>query len=378
MSSAPDQELTELRTVIREFLEAKSAEDDVRRLMETDEGHDPAVWDQLARELGLVGIAIPEQYGGAGAGFVEQAVVLEEMGRALFCGPYLASAVLAARALLESGDADACRDYLPGIADGSLVATVAIADRSGRWDEVGAGCTATPAATGWTVSGTKHYVLDALVAGLVLVFTASPEGPALFAVDRAAVDVRPIPTMDPTRKLAEVVFRDAPARPVGAVGAAGPVLEKVLQYAAAALAAEQAGASRRVLDMAVEYAGTRVQFGRPIGSFQAVKHLCAEMFLQVQCAAETAARAALAAADAPDELPVAASVAKSVCSRAYVDVAAKNIQVHGGIGFTWEHPAHLHFRRSRSSAILFGDPHAHHERLHRLTGLADQLREPVG
>lgn len=379
MSRAPDPVLTELRSVTREFLEARSAEPDVRRLMESDEGYDPAVWDQLARQLGLTGIAIPEQYGGSGSGFVELSVVLEEMGRAIFCGPYLASAVLAAGALLASGDDGACQDYLPGVADGSLIATVAVAERSGHWDEIGSDCSATPSSGGWALSGTKHYVLDGRAAHLLLVIARTRSGTSLFAVDRAAagVHVSAIPTMDATRKLAEITFAAVPARLVGVEGAAGPVLERVLQCAAVGLAAEQLGGSRRVLEMAVEYARTRVQFGRPIGSFQAVKHLCAQMYLQVQCARETSARAALAATDAPHELPVAAAVAKSVCSSAYVDVAATNIQIHGGIGFTWEHPAHLHYRRSRSSAILFGDPRAHHEALYRSTGLADR-REPVG
>ncbi|MGF7237429.1 MAG: acyl-CoA dehydrogenase family protein [Frankia sp.] len=361
----------ELRRTVRAFLEKKSPEEQVRRLMETTEGYDRVVWEQLAGQLGLVGLAIPEQFGGSGFTFLELMVVLEEMGRRLLCAPYFATAVLAANALLQSGDTAAAQAWLPGIASGETVATLALAEASGRWDEAGIAATASPSNGGWTIRGTKCYVLDGHIADLVLVAARTSAGVSLFAVpDKAPGLARTLlRTLDPTRRQARITFADTPATLVGEDGQGWAVIERVLELAAVALAAEQVGGAQFVLDMAVQYAKDRFQFGRPIGSFQAIKHKCAEMLLEVESARSAAYYAGWCAADGTEELTQAAALAKAYCSEAYFRVAAENIQVHGGIGFTWEHPAHLYFKRAKSSELLFGDPSYWRELLLHRQGL---------
>jgi alkylation response protein AidB-like acyl-CoA dehydrogenase len=354
------EEQLELRSAVRRFLDAKSPAAEVRRLMETDRGYDPAVWAQMAEQLGLQGLAIPEEHGGSGFGPVEQLVVLEEMGRALLCAPYFASVVLAANALLLSGDDAACKDLLPGIADGTTIVTLAAAEGSGDWRATPT-VVATASGTGHVLSGEKSFVLDGHVADLLLVTAVTPAGPSLFAVDATdpSVGRRLLETLDMTRKLAVVTLRETPARLVGEDGAAAVVVADVLARAAVALAAEQVGGAQRCLDMAVEYAKLRVQFGRQIGSFQAIKHKCADMLLEVESARSAAYYAAWTGQDRPEELAMIASLAKAYCSEAYAHTAAENIQVHGGIGFTWEHDAHLYYRRARSSEAMFGTPTEH-------------------
>ena len=371
MNFAFSEEQEQLRTAVRRFLEEKSPETEVRRLMDTVEGYDPSVWSQMAGQLGLQGLTIPEEFGGSGFGYVELIVVLEEMGRALLCAPYFSSVALAANLLLTSGDDAAKKDYLPGIADGSTIATVALAEASGRWDEQGVTLSATAGGDGWTLSGEKMYVLDGHVADLILAAARTPAGVSVFAVDKGAPgsSTTPLSTMDQTRKQAKVVFSSTPARLVGADGQGWDAISKMLDLAAVALAAEQVGGAQKVLEMAVEYAKVRVQFGRPIGSFQAIKHKCADMLLEVESAKSAAYYAGWAAAENSDELPVVASLAKSYCSEAYFHATAENIQIHGGIGFTWEHPAHLYFKRAKSSELLFGDPTYHRELLAQRIGI---------
>jgi alkylation response protein AidB-like acyl-CoA dehydrogenase len=365
----PEQD--ELRAMVREFLADRSPEPEVRRLMETDQGFDPAVWSQMGDELGILGLAIPEAYGGAGVGFVEVGVVLEEAGRALLCAPYFSSVVLAASAVLHSGDEDAKKDYLPSLASGELRGTLALAEDSGRWDEPGISVTATRSGAGWTLDGHKNFVLDGHTAGLILVVARSGGGVSLFAVEAGATGLTrsPLPTMDQTRKLARLEFSHVPARLLGGEGNAWPAVTRVLDLAAVGLAAEQIGGADRVLTMAVEYAKVRHQFGRPIGSFQAVKHKCADMLIEVESAKSAAYYGMWAATELNDELPAVASLAKAYCSDAYFRCAAENIQVHGGIGFTWEHPAHLYFKRAKSSQLLFGDPDYHRELFAQRSGI---------
>jgi alkylation response protein AidB-like acyl-CoA dehydrogenase len=365
------EEQEELRRTVRAFLEDKSPESEVRRLMETVEGYDPAVWRQMADQLGLQGLAIPEEYGGSGFSYVELVVVLEEMGRALLCAPYFSTVALAANLLLHVGDEAAKKEYLPAIASGDMIATVAFTEESGRWDEAGITIPATREGDGWTLRGTKMFVLDGHTANLLLVAARTPAGVSLFAVDPAAPGVTrtPLATMDQTRKQAKVVFEGAPARLIGEEGRGWEALSRMLDLAAVALAAEQVGGAQKVLEMAVEYAKVRVQFGRPIGSFQAIKHKCADMLLEVESAKSAAYYAGWCAAELNDELPVVASLAKSYCSEAYFHAAAENIQIHGGIGFTWEHPAHLYFKRAKSSELLFGDPTYHRELLAQRIGI---------
>jgi alkylation response protein AidB-like acyl-CoA dehydrogenase len=356
----------QLRATARGFLTRTATEAEARRLMATDAGYDEAFWRRMASQLGWQGLAIPERYGGAGYGWAEMSIVLEEMGRALLCAPFLSSVVLAATALIESGDEDAQARYLPDIVSGDLVATVTISGQDGAPE--GADIAAVRGGDGWVLSGDAPFVLDGHVAGLVLVPARGNGAVSLFAVDAGASGVcrTPLDAMDQTRKLASLSFDGTPARLVGASGDGSRVLSRVLDRAAVALAAEQVGGAARCLDMAVEYAKTRVQFGRPIGSFQAVKHKCADMLVAVETARSALFLAIRHATTDHAGLPVSASTAKALCSEAYLHVATENIHVHGGIGFTWEHAAHLYFRRAKSGEMLLGTPTYHRRRFARL------------
>jgi alkylation response protein AidB-like acyl-CoA dehydrogenase len=371
MNFAFSEEQEELRRIVRQFLEAKSSEAEVRRLMETAEGYDPAVWGQMANELGLQSLIIPEEHGGQGFGYVELTVVLEEMGRSLLCAPYFSTVVLAGNTLLHSGDDAAKKEHLPGIASGETIATLAFTEPSGRWDEGGITMEATKSGDGYTLTGTKMFVLDGHTADLVLVAARTANGVSLFAVDGNAPGLTrtALATMDQTRKQAKLEFDGTPAKLVGTEGAGWTTLDRVLDLAAVALAAEQVGGAQKVLEMAVEYAKVRVQFGRPIGSFQAIKHKCADMLLEVESAKSAAYYAGWCASELNDELPSVACLAKAYCSEAYFHATAENIQIHGGIGFTWEHPAHLYFKRAKSSELLFGDATYHRELLAQRIGL---------
>ena len=357
------EELDELREAVRDFLAAKSGESAVRAASQA--GYDRAAWDQMARQLRLPGLALPGDYGGDGFGLTELAVVLEEMGAALLCSPFFATVVLAAQALLASADQAACARYLRGIAAGRTTATLAAAEGNASWDPAMVSARAERAGDRWVLTGTKSFVIDGATADLVLVVARGTAGPALFAVDREAPGLRadPMTTLDPTRPMAALTFDQVPATLIGAAGRAGRLMTRVLDLASTALAAEQAGGARRCLEMSAGYARTRFQFGRPIGSFQAVKHKCADMLARVELAEATAREAARLADESAAEFPVAAATAHICCSQAYLFAAAENIQVHGGIGFTWEHPAHLYFRRAKSSELLFGGPAVYHERL---------------
>jgi alkylation response protein AidB-like acyl-CoA dehydrogenase len=356
-------EQQELRQTMRRFLADKSPSAVVRQLMETETGYDPAVWALMAGQLGLQGMTIPDKYGGSGYGPVEQLIVCEEMGRVLLCAPYLATAVLAAGALLASGDEAAQAELLPGIADGSTIATLAVPEDDGAWTTSGLTTRASRSAGGYVLDGRKTFVLDGTIADLILVTAQADEGPALFAIDGDAPGLTrsPLQTLDMTRKQAEIELSRTPARLVGTAGAAASIVAQAARSAVIALAAEQVGGAQRCLDMSVEYAKLRVQFGRPIGSFQAIKHKCADMLLEVESARSAAYYAAWAAADNAADLPLAASLAKAYCSEAYFHAAAENIQIHGGIGFTWEHDAHLYYRRAKSSEVMLGTPAQHRE-----------------
>jgi alkylation response protein AidB-like acyl-CoA dehydrogenase len=365
------EEQEELRRITRQFLDSKSPETEVRRLMETTDGYDPAVWSQMANELGLQSLVIPEEYGGQGYTYVELTVVLEEMGRALLAAPFFSTVALATNAILHSGDEAAKKELLPGIASGETIATLAFTEPNGRWDLSGIEATATKGGDGWTIDGTKMFVLDGHVADLIVVAARTGDGVSLFKVagDASGLTRTALATMDQTRKQAKLEFAGVPAALIGEEGKGGDVLGRVLDLAAVALAAEQVGGAQRVLDMSVEYAKDRVQFGRPIGSFQAIKHKCADMLLEVESAKSAAYYAAWCASELNDELPEVACLAKAYCSEAYFHSAAENIQIHGGIGFTWEHPAHLYFKRAKSSELLFGDPTYHRELLAQRLGI---------
>ena len=371
MNFAFTEEQEELRKTVRAFLDSKSAEDAVREQMETDDGFDRAVWSQMGEQMFLQGIAIPEEFGGMGFGFVELGIVLEEMGRALLCAPYFSTVVLAANTLLHSGDEAAKAAHLPGIAAGSTIATLALTEPNGKWDESGVTATASNSGGSWSINGTKSFVLDGHTADLIVVAARTGKGVSLFTVDGGASGLTrtALSTMDQTRKQAKLEFANTPATLLGTEGDGWNVLSRVLDLAAVALAAEQVGGAQKVLEMAVEYAKVRVQFGRPIGSFQAIKHKCADMLLEVESAKSAAYYGMWCASEMNDELPSVASMAKAYCSEAYFHATAENIQIHGGIGFTWEHPAHLYFKRAKSSELLFGDPTYHRELLAQRIGI---------
>jgi alkylation response protein AidB-like acyl-CoA dehydrogenase len=370
-SMAFTDEQEELRRTMRRFCEDRSPSAEVRRLMASTDGYSPPVWEQMATQLGLQSLTIPERYGGAGFGYVELCIILEEMGRTLLCAPYFATVAMAANALLSSGDDDACATYLPSIATGETIATLALAEDSGRWDADGIRLAAARAGDGWQLEGHKSFVVDGAIANLVLVAARTSAGISLFAVEGQASGMTrtPLLTLDQTRKLARVEFARTPARLVGGDGQAWPGLSRALDLAAIALAAEEVGGAQRCLDMSVDYARVRYQFGRPIGSFQAIKHKCADMLLQVESARSAAQYAARSAAGDSEEVPVVASLSKATCSDAYFYTAAENIQIHGGIGFTWDHDAHLYFKRAKSSQLFLGDTAYHREQLAQRIGV---------
>jgi alkylation response protein AidB-like acyl-CoA dehydrogenase len=344
----------ELRASVRRFLADASSESAVRAVMETGDGYDAEVWRRACDELGLAALAVPEQYGGSGYSFVEVGVVLEESGRTLWPSPLFATTVLATTAILASADAAAATDYLPSIASAELRATVAT---SGA-------LRATQSRDAWQVTGTSSYVVDGHTAGLILVIAETEDGPSLFGVDGNASGLtrEPQSTMDLTRKLAALRLDATPARLLGAPGSGAAVLRRVLAVAAVGLAAEQVGGAQQLLELTVDYVRERKQFGRAIGSFQAVKHRCADMLVDVESARAVMVHALWSVAADSDELAADAALAKVFCSDAFLSCAGAAIQLHGGIGFTWEHSAHLYFKRAKTSQLMFGDP-VHHRRL---------------
>ena len=365
--------------MVRRFVEERWPVAEVRRLAETESGFERAAWKQMAGELGLQGLALPEAYGGQGFGFLELGIALEELGRQLAGGPFIASACLAAPAILAAGSEAQRAALLPPIASGDSIAALAVLEPDGRAAPDGVAATARKEAGGFRVSGAKTAVIDGQNADLLVVAareagSRAGDGVSLLVVraDAPGLEVRPVPGLDLTRKIADVLLRDAPAEPLGTAGAAGPALARTLDLAAIALAAESTGAAARCLESAVAYAKTRVQFARPIGSFQAVKHRVAEAMLELESARSAAYWSWwVAAQDGSDAaaLAEAASVAKSVCSDAFLRSAADNLHIHGGIGFTWEFDCHLYYRRARSSAQLFGDPQEHRARIAAGLGL---------
>jgi alkylation response protein AidB-like acyl-CoA dehydrogenase len=340
----------EFRGAVRGFLAKTSPESQVRRLIDDDLGYDPAVWRRLAAELGIQGLLIPEVYGGQELTAGELVVVLEETGRALLCAPLLASAVLATQALLEAADDAAAKRYLPPLADGSTIATLALDDMAGTRT------TAVEADGGWLLDGAKTRVSDAQAADLLLVVADAGGEAGLFALptDAPGLELTRLDTLDLTRRQYAARLRRTPASRVG--GRYDAAAGRLAAFGAIAAAAEQVGVAARTLEIAVDYARTREQFGRPIGSFQAVKHLCAEMFVLAECARAAVTDAATATVETPEQWLQAAAVAKVYCSMAATTNAENLIQILGGIGYTWEHVAHLYLRRAKTLEFLFGDP----------------------
>jgi alkylation response protein AidB-like acyl-CoA dehydrogenase len=360
----------ELRATVRAFLESHSDEAAVREQMATERGYSPEVWQQLAEQMGLAGLMVPEEHGGAGMGYVELLIVMEEMGRALLCAPYLSTAVFATNALLHCADETTRKELLVEIAAGRATATVAHAEPNGRWDLAGVEMQAEATGDGFALTGEKTWVLDGHTADVLLVVARSDEGLALFRVDADTKGLTRtlVPSLDTTRKLAELRFDATPARRISA-GDQTEALGRVLALTQAALAAEQVGGAQKCLDMAVDFAKTRLQFGRPIGSYQAIKHKCADMLVEVEFAKSAAYAACFGAAADADDLLESAALAKATCSEVYFHAAAENIQIHGGMGFTWELPCHLYFKRAKASELFLGDAAHHREVLADLIGI---------
>ena len=354
----PEQEM--LRDTVRSFLDEKAPPAVVRALMETDVGFDHELWKGMA-QLGFPAIHIPEEFGGAGYSHLELGIVLEEMGRSLAPSPIFSAVVLGANLLLIGGTAEQCKELLPDVSSGDVRLAVAIVDDGGSWENAGAATLARSENGDIELTGAKSYVIDGHTADVLLVAATDEEGALdFYIVDSSlpGVSRTRLGTMDMTRKQAKVVLegvRVPAAARVGAAGTGAATLEKLYDLASVSLAFEQVGGAQQCLDMSVEYAKVRHQFGRPIGSFQAIKHKCADMLVQVESAKSAAYYAGWAATADPDELAIVAPLAKSYCSDAYFFCAAENIQIHGGIGFTWGHDAHLYFKRAKTSQLMFGD-----------------------
>ena len=362
-------EQTQFREVLRRFLRDHSDSSAVREQMSSARGYDPVLWRRLADELALTGLVIPERFGGSGFGPVEHGIALEEMGRALLCAPYFASTVLAAQALLNSGDDAACAAYLPAIASGECIATLAFAEHDGRWSVDAVATSATAHDGGARLNGDKSYVLDGCSADLIVVVAREAvgndaDGMSLFAVapDSPGLSARPLETIDLTRKLAHLHFDNVPARRIGRAGMATAGLRATMDYALIAHANEMVGGADALLHAALDYAKLRMQFGRPIGSFQAIKHKLADLLLDVELAKSAAYYAAAALAENDPQTAALASLAQASASDVAIHTAEQCVQIHGGIGFTWDHDTHLWFKRAKSSEVLFGDACEHRER----------------
>jgi alkylation response protein AidB-like acyl-CoA dehydrogenase len=379
MRFAFNEEQETLRTAARSFLGDYSSSARVRKAMETERGYDPEVWKRIGAELGWPSIIIPEDYGGSGLTYVELVGLLEEMGSALLCAPFFSTVCLAGNALLVGGTEAQKQEHLPGIAAGETTGTLAYTGPNGHWDASGIEAVARKEGGEFVLSGTKMFVPDGHTADLLIVAARSKgsrgeEGVSLFVVpaDTAGVERLPLPTMDQTRKQARIELRDVrvPASALmGDEGGGWKILSRTLDLAAVALSAEQVGGAQKCLDMSVQYAKERVQFGRPIGSFQAIKHKCADMLLRVESARSASYYAGCTAAENEGELPVIAALAKAYCSDAYFHCAAESIQIHGGVGFTWEYDVHLHFKRAKSTETFLGNATYHRELVAKRIGL---------
>ena len=357
-----------LRRSAREFLAKECSPKVVRRIMESEDGYDPALWKKIS-DLGWTALGIPEQYGGVGT-FLDLVVVLEEAGRALLPGPFFSTMGLAVPVLVEAGTEAQKKEALGAIAEGSARATLAFTEPAGRWDADGVALKATQSGGGWRLDGVKTFVPDANTADHIAVVARSrgegEEGLTLFLVKGRpkGMVVKPLETMDMTRRWSEVRFDGVQLDAGSVMGApdkAWPALKRALEWATAALCAEMVGGVQKVLETSTEYAKTRHQFGKPIGIYQAVSHRIADMLVLSESGRSATYYAAWAVeADAPDR-SLAASMAKAYVSDAYRKVAGDGIQVHGGIGFTWEHDMHLYFKRAKSSEVTLGDATYHRE-----------------
>ncbi|HUZ78436.1 MAG TPA: acyl-CoA dehydrogenase family protein [Chloroflexota bacterium] len=374
------QEQQMLQQMTRELLATESAAPQVRVLADSEDGWDRNTWSKLA-ELGLIGISIPEEHGGQGLGQIEQALVLEEMGRAALPSPYFATAVLATTALLAGGSEALKQRCLPEIAAGRLTATLAWIEERLSWSPEDVRLSARPEGDGWLLDGTKWVVPWAHAAGIILVAARTPEGVSLFVLERdtPGLQMKPLSTFDPTNRVSRLDFdgvRVEREHLVGRLGGGAQILDEVLLQAALGASAEMLGASRKCLEMAVEYAKTREQFGQPIGMFQAIKHKCADRLVDLEESHSATYYAAWALSATAAGAELATSVAKAFVSDASRRVCSDAIQVHGGIGFTWDYDLHLYFKRAKHLEPLYGDADFHRERALGLA-LAESSEAPA-
>jgi alkylation response protein AidB-like acyl-CoA dehydrogenase len=363
-------EQVEFRTALRRFLSETSPSVEVRRWMETDIGYDIDVWRQISQDLGLTAIHIPESYGGQGFGVSELAIATEEMGRALLCAPYFASTVMGATAIMKAGFEEQKQAFLPSIASGETVATFAYTEEHGRWEAEAVTMTATPAHGTYVLNGTKSFVLDGHSADLVVVVARHPgsagaSGLSFFTVAGHATGLERVllKSADATRKLAKLRFTNVEATLLGAEGKAAGPLQDTLDIAAICLANEMVGGAQRLFEDAIAYAKMRVQFGRPIASFQSLKHKAADMLMELELAKSGAYYAAAAADEGDADISALASLAKATAADTYMQTAIHAVQIHGGIGFTWENDTHLWYKRAKSSEVFLGGSDYHRERL---------------
>jgi alkylation response protein AidB-like acyl-CoA dehydrogenase len=355
-------EQNQLRTAVRKFCADNFDEQSVRRLMESDPPFDAKVWARLGAELGVLGLSVPEEDGGVGGTLVDQAVAVEELGASLACGPVFGTVFLAIPALVAASAGQARDELIAELVEGRRTAAFAVPDRAGALGEVSV------TADGDSLTGTVERVVDAGAADDLLVAARNADGLALYAVDAAAAGVQRIPlvTLDLTRPQATVQLSSAPGRLIAGPDEAERVIEHALQVGSALLAVEQVGAAQHLLDLSVDYAKSRLQFGRQIGSFQAIKHKLADLLVDLEHARSAAYHAVWAIADGSDDPALSASIAQATCSAALSRIAADTIQVHGGIGFTWEHQAHLYFKRAATDAALLGSAEQHRDRVAEL------------
>ena len=378
MHFAFTEEQEELRETARAFLAECSSSERVRRAMASELGYEPDVWKRVGTELGWPAVIVPESCGGLDLGAVELVALLEVMGERLFCAPFFSTVCLAVNALCAAATEEQQRAWLPALAEGRETATLAFCEAGGRWDVDAVTTRVRRDGEGYVLDGCKRYVLDGHSADWLLVAaredgSTGDEGVSLLRVSGRAegVTATALPTMDQTRRLAQVELRGVQLGAdacVGRAGAAAPALRQALDRAAIALAAEQVGGAQACLEASVQYAKERVQFGRPIGSFQAIQHKCADMMVAVESARSAVYYAACVAAEETPELSLAASLAKTTASEAFFRCAAESIQIHGGVGFTWEYDVHLYFKRARAGEHLLGTPDQHRERVARELG----------
>lgn len=362
-STTTEAERAEFRASLRDFLSKSSPESRVRSVIDAGTGIDETTWKGLATDLGVAGLLIPEEFGGQGMGMAEMAVALEEASRALAFVPLLTSSVLSTLAIQLAGDEEACAKYLPGLADGSEIYAFAGLDGA---------LTTTMARneTFWGVYGSKTAVLNASVASRFLVVASTPDGMGLFVVEghHGGVVIRPQDSLDITRPTALVTFEGSEGTRIG--GDFTDALKSLESFGRIATSAELLGMSERLMEISVEYAKTREQFGKPIGAFQAIKHRCSEMFAHVESMRAAVGAAALVDPEDTAALHEHSLVVKAYCARFAPWIAEATIQVHGGIGYTWEHVAHLYLRRVKTDEVLFGDAQACRDELQLMLGLS--------